>query len=300
MKCLKVMLLAIICSRVDSSIEKDKAHFGSGHNTDIDHEAFLGKDQAHAFDELSPEESKLKLSKILEKVDTDISGEITVEELQDWIKVQMMDYIKRDAQKAMVQEDTDKDGVITWDEYQKNTYGDKHDDFDDMVEHDKTRFGLADTNDDNNLNIEEFTSFLHPEEFEHMAGVVVDETLDDMDEDDDGKISLAEYLGEFMDENDFDDDDDEDDDDDDWIEQEKRTFAEEKDKNGDGYLDRDELEAWIVPSEVNYSQEEAEHLVKKSDSNHDGVLSYDEILEHHELFVGSQATDYGRLLHEEL
>ena len=48
----------------------------------------------------------------------------------------------------------------------------------------------------------------------------------------------------------------------DWIEQEKRTFAEEKDKNGDGYLDRDELEAWIVPSEVNYSQEEAEHLVK--------------------------------------
>ena len=40
-----------------------------------------------------------------------------------------------------------------------------------MVEHDKTRFGLADTNDDNNLNIEEFTSFLHPEEFEHMAGV---------------------------------------------------------------------------------------------------------------------------------
>ena len=42
----------------------------------------------------------------------------------------------------------------------------------------------------------------------------MDETLDDMDEDDDGKISLAEYLGEFMDENDFDDDDDDDDDDD--------------------------------------------------------------------------------------
>ena len=34
---------------------------------------------------------------------------------------------------AMVQEDTDKDGVITWDEYQKNTYGDKHDDFDEYV-----------------------------------------------------------------------------------------------------------------------------------------------------------------------
>jgi len=40
----------------------DVDHNGdSHHNPDYDHEAFLGKEEAHEFDELSPEESKNKL-----------------------------------------------------------------------------------------------------------------------------------------------------------------------------------------------------------------------------------------------
>ena len=40
------------------------------------------------------------------------------------------------------------------------------------VKRDKVRFDLADVDDDSILNFEEFTAFLHPEEFEHMAGNV--------------------------------------------------------------------------------------------------------------------------------
>lgn len=36
-----------------------------GHNQDYDHEAFLGKEEAHEFDSLSPEESKDKLRLVM-------------------------------------------------------------------------------------------------------------------------------------------------------------------------------------------------------------------------------------------
>jgi len=218
-----------------------------------------------------------------------------------------MDYVQKDAQNALPNEDTDKDGIVTWEEYVTNTFGaqylnkepgkeagkDDDDDSETYVKRDKQRFELADQDDDMKLTFEEFTAFLHPEEFEHMADVVIAETMEDMDENNDGKISLSEYVGEMDDEN-------EEDDDDDWLEREKKSFQENKDKDHDGYLSKEELAAWIVPSEINYSLEEAQHLIQKADTNQDGVLSYQEVIEHHEVFVGSQATDYGRILHEEL
>lgn len=39
------------------------------------------------------------------------------------------------------------------------------------------------------------------------------------------------------------------------------------------------------------------HLFAHSDDDHDDLLSFDEVLEHHETFVGSEVTDYGDHLH---
>ena len=47
-----------------------------------------------------------------------------------------------------------------------------------------------------------------------------------------------------------------------WIEQEKESFINEKDKDKDGYLDRDELAAWVIPLEKNFSGEEAASLIE--------------------------------------
>lgn len=39
--------------------------------------------------------------------------------------------------------------------------------------------------------------------------------------------------------------------------------------------------------------EEVDHLFVGSDDDHDDRLSYDEIINNYDLFVGSEATDYG-------
>lgn len=41
------------------------------HNTEYDHEAFLGAEEAKRFDQLSPEESKTRLGQIVDKIDKD-------------------------------------------------------------------------------------------------------------------------------------------------------------------------------------------------------------------------------------
>ena len=49
---------------------------------DYDHDAFLGRDEAQTFDELSPEESKTRLAKIVDKIDKDHDGRVTSKELK--------------------------------------------------------------------------------------------------------------------------------------------------------------------------------------------------------------------------
>ncbi len=64
-----------------------------------------------------------------------------------------------------------------------------------MLNKDKRRWNLADLDGDGALNRDEFSAFLHPEESERMKEVVVLETMEDIDRDKDGKVSLEEYIG---------------------------------------------------------------------------------------------------------
>jgi len=44
----------------------DEKHFdGDEHNAEYDHEAFVGKEEAKSFDELTPEESQKRLGLVL-------------------------------------------------------------------------------------------------------------------------------------------------------------------------------------------------------------------------------------------
>lgn len=47
----------------------------------------------------------------------------------------------------------------------------------------------------------------------------------------------------------------------------------------------------FVCSEV--ATDEVDHLFVSSDDNHDDRLSYQEIIDNYDTFVGSEATDYG-------
>ena len=52
-----------------------------------------------------------------------------------------------------------------------------------MEGRDRRRWKLADANNDDNLDREEFSAFLHPESEERMGEIVVTELMEDMDSD---------------------------------------------------------------------------------------------------------------------
>lgn len=275
------------------------------HNPEYDHEAFLGKDEAKTFDEFTPEESKEKLAKLFVKVDqqTLADGFVTEEELGKWITYTQNRYIREDSDKQMKQNDEDKDGFVTWEEYKKATYGFLDDNegekehYAEMLVRDEQRFKLADKEHDMKLNEEEFSAFLHPENHDHMKGIVVNETLQDIDKDKDGSISLEEYLGDLWPEEDRAKGEEPD-----WVKTERQQFTEFRDKNKDGKMDQDEVKDWILPPDYDHVTSEAKHLVSESDTNGDGKISKEEMVEKYDLFVGSQATDFGEIFkgHEEL
>merc|ERR1711973_754550 len=115
--------------------------------------------------------------------------------------------------------------------------------------------------------------------------------LADIDRDKDGNVNLQEFLGDYKDPDSKDEEDPE------WVKDETKRFKEEYDKNNDGKLDKEELKAWILPeTDLAMAEEEAKHLITSADDNSDGKLSAEEIERNYAVFVGSEATDYGKAL----
>lgn len=159
-----------------------------------------------------------------------------------------------------------------------------------MLSRDRRRWSVADRDGDDNLSREEFIDFLHPEESSHMRDIVVAETLDDIDKDRDGKVSENEYIGDMFRGADNGEEEPE------WVKNERKTFTSFRDKDHDGYMNNDEVRDWIIPPDFDHSEAEARHLIYEADTDVDSKLTKDEILDQYDLFVGSQATDFGEAL----
>ena len=57
-----------------------------------------------------------------------------------------------------------------------------------------------------------------------------------------------------------------------------------------------QVRAWIIPSDYNHAEAEAKHLIYEADSDGNAELTKEEILDKYDVFVGSQATDFGEAL----
>ncbi|KAM8739661.1 calumenin-A isoform 2-T2 [Acanthopagrus schlegelii] len=265
-------------------------------NYDYDHEAFLGQDDAKTFDQLPPEESKRRLSIIVDKIDSNNDGFVSEDELKVWIKAAQKKHIFDSVEHQWKDFDMNNDGLISWDEYKNVTYGSYLDpqteseyNYTHMMSRDERRFKVADTNGDMIADKQEFTAFLHPEDHEHMRSIVVQETIEDIDKNGDGFIDLQEYIGDMFTSEDNEEEPE-------WVVAERQQFSEFRDKNNDGKMDKEETMDWILPSDYDHAEAEAKHLLHESDANKDGKLNKREILDKYDVFVGSQVTDFGEAL----
>ncbi|XP_068162443.1 calumenin-A isoform X2 [Antennarius striatus] len=284
-------------SRVHADAPLSELEHDDQQNFDYDHEAFLGREEARSFEQLRPEESKRRLSIIVDKIDADKDGFVSEAELRDWIKRAQMQHVYDSVEGQWKDFDLDGDGRVTWDEYKNVTYSsylespqtDGDYNYTQMMMRDERRFRVADGNGDMVADKQEFTSFLHPEEYEHMKDIVVQETIEDIDKNGDGLIDLQEYIGDMYMSEDGEAEPD-------WVTTERQQFAEFRDKNGDGKMDKEETLDWILPADYDHAVAEAKHLLHESDSDQDGKLTKEEILDKYDVFVGSQVTDFGEAL----
>ncbi|EDV96005.1 calumenin [Drosophila grimshawi] len=279
-------------------------HFDAGeHNSQYDHESFLGADEAKKFDELTPEESKRRLGLIVDRIDADKNVFITLAELKAWIQYTQRRYIDEDVSRIWRQHNPDNNKTISWDVYRKSIYGFmdtlskeelEHEEqgisYKSMLARDRRRWAVADRDLDDSLTIEEFTAFLHPEDHPTMRDVVLQETTDDLDKDKDGKISVDEYIGDMYRPSEPDEEEPE------WVLSERESFSKHRDLDNDGYLTENEIRQWISPNDFDHAESEAKHLIFEADVDHDEQLTKEEILDKYDVFVGSQVTDFGEAL----
>ena len=88
-----------------------------------------------------------------------------------------------------------------------------------MLTRDRRRWSVADANHDDKLTRVEFTDFLHPEESPRMRDIVVIETIEDIDKNNDGKVSVEEYIGDMYRGSEDDVEEPE------WVKNERETFS---------------------------------------------------------------------------
>lgn len=290
-------------------LEEDSAHekhLENGiHNKQYDHEAFLGEAEAKTFDQLPPEESKRRLGIIVDRIDEDKDGFVTQSELKKWIQYTQRRYIDEDVGRLWQQHNSDENDKIKWETYRDAVYGfmdnlEKEEreleengvSYKSMLLRDRRRWGVADQDLDDALTREEFTAFLHPQDHPTMRDIVLTETIEDIDTDKDGKVSIDEYIADMYRSDNQDGDDEEPE----WVLSERESFAKHRDLDGDGFLDREEVRAWIAPKDFDHADSEAKHLIFEADADGDEQLTKDEILLKYDVFVGSQVTDFGEAL----
>lgn len=275
---------------------RDRLHYDNEdhHHSEFDHEAIIGSvKEAEEFHDLSPEESKKRLAILVSKMDLNNDKFIDRHELKAWILRSFKKLSEEESEDRFDDLDENNDEKVSWDEYTKDVYGVYGDDgvkrntLDDEEENkllndDKEMFDAADLNKDGYLSASEHLLFHSPEESSHMLPIILKQTLRDKDLNNDGVINFQEFIGDNAKNHDKE-----------WLISEKERFDNDFDKDNDGFLNHNEILSWIVPSNEEVASEEVSHLFAASDDNHDDRLSYDEIIDKYDIFVGSEATDYG-------
>lgn len=131
------------------------------------------------------------------------------------------------------------------------------------------RFTKADEDGNGGLNKKEFADFIHPEQSSRMKDLVITETIEDIDTNHDGLISLDEFINDMWDNTENNNTSEPD-----WIQTERENFLNYRDLDHDGKLNRKEVELWLMPVDYDNIEAETVHLFHEADKNQVKILLY--------------------------
>lgn len=282
-----------------------------GHvNKDYHHEAFLGKmvaEGALLFDNM---EGYRRLIELFHKVDKDDDHKVSKAELTVWIHEKIKEHIDEARSKnhdLFKEVDLDRDGFVSWKEFQQKlkedntTKDDEEPELDDLgnplepMAQQYNKFRRGDTNLDDRLGETEFLYVLHPENNPQSIKDLVDDMIMTFDVSQDKVLTKNEFIrlppGEV-------DSPEEADSDQEYVKEREEEFA-TMDENGDGVVTQEELAKYLDPTHEQRAISEAKYLITMADRDHDGYMSEKEMLMNYQLFTGSSMANYAGYLHDE-
>ncbi|KAF0985728.1 hypothetical protein HZS_6653 [Henneguya salminicola] len=126
-------------------------------------------------------------------------------------------------------------------------------------------FQLADKDKTGFLSKAELAYVLHPPHKSELEKLIIQHSFDDLDTDKDGKISIDEYYGIFFQKLTLGNDTE-------ITEEDREHFKKSLDKNGDGFINRDEYQAMHLANEDSHIDSWVIDMFVKADTNKDGKI----------------------------
>lgn len=256
-----------------------------------------------------------RLVMLFPKIDVDpADGYVSEHELTQWNMIQSEKEVMHRTQRDMEVHDKNHDGFVSFAEYEPPSWvhsSDKQSFGYDMGWWKEEHFNASDANGDGLLNITEFNDFLHPADSKNPKLLLwlAKEEVRERDTDKDGKVNFEEFfhgifdlVRNFEEENHHNSSDTHDN-----VEAPAKVLFAQLDKDGDGYLSDTEMLdiiGKIHPSERYYAKQQADYTITQADTNRDGRLSLEEMIENPYVFYSAvfsedeDEDDYD-LLHDE-
>jgi len=300
--CLSAVALGVAAKDIKQKMMENRLKFD---RDVVIHGGDEGDDEEWDPWDLEDEELQSRLRKLVSRMDHNRDGFVDMEELTSWTFASVYNMEGKDARgdfpvASHFKEKMHFGRVMDFlhrthiaDEEDADIFDPNHPsenmrEYNKMYNRDKARFDAADIDGDEKLTEQEFVLFKNPLRDEAVKTAVLAECLSVVDTDKDGKISLQEYLNDWHVPPNKNDED--------FIELETDRFNDEYDRNKDGFLTGDELLFWLSPDNTEIAIDEAEHLIDMCDEDEDERLTPEEIVENHDLWVDSDATEYGAQL----
>ncbi|KAJ0666748.1 putative EF-hand domain-containing protein [Helianthus annuus] len=280
----------------------DKTHFSDDHNNiNQEHEPAPGMEMQPEWEDFVGAEDYLndehkfnishRLVLLFPKIDVDpADGFVSEHELTEWNVEQAQRDVMHRSQKEMELHDKNRDGLVSFKEYQAPTWvrdSDSNSFGYDMGWWKEEHFNASDSDGDGFLNITEFNDFQHPADTKNprLLQWLCKEEVRERDTDKDGRVSFKEFFhGLFDMVRNYDEDANNSSsrESSDSLESPARSFFAQLDKDGDGYLSDVELLPIIGklhPSERYYAKQQADYIISQADTDKDGRLSLTEMID---------------------